>query len=94
MVLGELNSNMQKDETRPLYYTIHKNKLKMDKSPECETGNHHTPRGESRKKTSDLSRSNFLLDTSPKARDLKANELLGPHEVKKLLQSKENNQQK
>ena len=43
---------------------------------------------------SDLSRSNFLLDTSPKARELKAkNELLGPHEDKKLLHCKGNNQQ-
>ena len=52
MVIGELDSNMQKNETRPLSYTIHKNKLKMDKGPECETGNHQNPRGESRKKTS------------------------------------------
>ena len=52
MVLGELDSNMQKNETRPLSYTIHKNKLKMDEGPECETGNHQNPRGESRKKTS------------------------------------------
>ena len=72
MVLGELDSNMQKVETRPLSHTIHKNKLKMDKGPECETGNHQNPRGESRKKLSDLGRSNFLLDTSPKARELKA----------------------
>ena len=73
MVLGELDSNMQKNETRSLSYTIHKNKLKMDKGPECETGNHQNPRGESRKKNlSDRSRSNFLLDTSPKARELKA----------------------
>ena len=34
MVLGELDSNMQKVETRPLSHTIHKNKLKMDKGPE------------------------------------------------------------
>ena len=27
-----------------------KNKLKMDEGPECETGNHQNPRGESRKK--------------------------------------------
>ena len=52
MVLGELDSKMQKVETRPLSYTIHKNKLKMDKGPECETGNHQNPRGESRTKTS------------------------------------------
>ena len=52
MVLGELDSNMQKNETRLLSYTIHKNKLKMDEGPECETGNHQIPRGENREKTS------------------------------------------
>ena len=31
MVLGELDSNMQKNEIRLLSYTIHKNKLKMEK---------------------------------------------------------------
>ena len=94
MVLGEVDSNMQKNETRPLSCTIHKNKLKMDKGPECETGNHQNPRGESRKNLSDLSCNNFLLDTSPKARELKAkNEVLGPHEDKKLLHCKRNNQQ-
>ena len=40
----------QKNETRPLSYNIHKNKLKMDKGPECETGNHQNPRVESRKR--------------------------------------------
>ena len=43
---------------------------------------------------SDLSLSNFLLDTSPKARELKAkNELLGPRQDKKLLHCKGINQQ-
>ena len=78
MVLGELDSNMQKNETRPLSYTIHKNKLKMDEGPECETGNYQNPRGEGRIKLSDLSHSNFLLDTSPKARELKTNMSPGP----------------
>ena len=42
----------------------------------------------------DLSCSNFLLDTSPKGKGIKSkNELLGPHEDKKLLHSKGNNQQ-
>ena len=50
MVLGELDSNMQKNETRPLSYNVHKNKLKMDEGPECETGNHQNPRGESKEK--------------------------------------------
>ena len=72
MVLGELDSNMQKNESTAFPYTIHKNKLKMDEEPECETGNHKNPRGESRKNLSDLSCSNFLLDTSPKAKELKA----------------------
>ena len=72
MVLGELDSNMQKVETRPLSHTIHKNKLKMDKGPECETGNHQNPREKAGKDLSDLSRSNLLLDTSPKAKELKA----------------------
>ena len=31
MVLGDLDSYMQKNETRPPTDTIHKNKLKMDK---------------------------------------------------------------
>ena len=72
MVLEELDSNMQKFETRPLSYIIHKNKLKMDKGPECETGKHQNPRGRNSNNLFDLSRSNFLLDTSPKARELKA----------------------
>ena len=75
MLLGELDSNTQKNETTPVSYSTHQNKLKMDKGPECETGNHQTLGGESRKKKknlSDLSRSNFLLDTPPKARELKA----------------------
>ena len=37
MVLGKLYSKMQKNEAGPLYYTIHKNKLKMDKILKCET---------------------------------------------------------
>ena len=45
MVLGKLDSNMQKNETGPLSYTIHKNKFQMDETPKCETGNHQNPRG-------------------------------------------------
>ena len=41
----------------------------MDEGPECETGNHQNPKG---KDLSDLSCSNLLLDTSPKAREFKA----------------------
>ena len=48
MVLRKLDSDMQKNETGPLSYTIHKNKLKMDERPKCELGNHQNPRGEHR----------------------------------------------
>ena len=44
------------------------NKLRVSKKKK----NQQNPRGESKKKNSDLSRSNFLLDTSPKARELQA----------------------
>ena len=48
IVLGKLDSNMQKNETGPLSYTIHQNKFKMDERPKCETGNHQNLRGEHR----------------------------------------------
>ena len=72
MVLGDLDSNMQKDETRPLSYTIHENKLKMDKKPNVRQETIQTLEEKAGKNLSDLSSSNFLLDTSPKARELKA----------------------
>ena len=33
-------SSMQKNETEPLSYTIHRNKFKTDERPKSETGNH------------------------------------------------------
>ena len=35
----------KKNETGPLSYIIHKNKIKMDERPKCETGNHQNPTG-------------------------------------------------
>ena len=71
MVLGKLDSNMQKNEPGPLSYTIHKNKLKMMKDLNV--------RQEAIKileekagKNLDLGRSNFLLNASPEARETKA----------------------
>ena len=51
MVLGKLDSDMQKNEPGPLSYTLHKNKLKMDERPKCETGNHQSPIEESRQQS-------------------------------------------
>ena len=75
MVLGKLGSDMQKNESRPLSYTIHKSKLKMDEKPnimKCKTGSHQNPRGESRQKQFGLNYSNFLLNTFLEARETKA----------------------
>ena len=48
MVLGDLDSYMQKDETRSTTYTIHKNKLKMDERLKYKSRYHKSPRGEHR----------------------------------------------
>ena len=44
--MGELDSDMEENETGPLSYTIYKNKFKMDERPKYETGNHQNPTGE------------------------------------------------
>ena len=72
MVLGELDSNMQKNETGPLSYTIYKNKLKMDERPNVWQETIKTPEEKAGNSLFDLSRSNFLLNTSLKARKIKA----------------------
>ena len=72
MVLGKLDIHMQKNETRPLSYTIHKDKLKMDERSKCETRFHPNPRGEHRQHPFVLGHNNFLQDTSMKARETKA----------------------
>ena len=43
MVLGKLDSDMQKNQPGPLSYTMNKNKLKMDERPKCKTGSHQNP---------------------------------------------------
>ena len=43
MVLGKLDSHMQKNETGPFPYTTHVNRLKMDEGPQCEKGIHLNP---------------------------------------------------
>ena len=63
---------MQKNETRPLSFTIHKDKLKMVERSKCETGIHQNPSGEYRQQSVELSRSNFFLDMSLETRETKA----------------------
>ena len=64
--------DMQKNEPGPLSYTIHKNKLKMDERPKWKTGRHQIREEKAGKSVFNLGRSNFLLDTSPEARETKA----------------------
>ena len=48
MVLGDLDSYMQKNETQPPTYIIHKNKLKMDTRLKYKLQHHKSPKGEQR----------------------------------------------
>ena len=48
MVFGDLDSYMQKNETWPSTYIIHKNKLKMNKRLKYKLWHHKSPRGERR----------------------------------------------
>ena len=71
MVLGILDSDMQKNEPGPLSYPIHKNKLKMDERPQCKTGSIKILEEKVGKNLFDLGRSNFLVNTSPEERETK-----------------------
>ena len=48
MMLGDLDSYMQENETLLPTYAIHKNKLKMDKRVKYESLHHKSPRREYR----------------------------------------------
>ena len=54
MVLEKLDSYMQENETGPHPYTTHKNKLKMDERPKCETWNHKILEENTRNNFSDI----------------------------------------
>ena len=71
MVLGDLDSYVQKNETRSPTYTIHKNKFKVGKRLKYMSEHHKVLEENIGRKTSDIPHSNILTDTSPKARDIK-----------------------
>ena len=48
MVLGDLDSYMQKNEFQPPTYTIHKNKFKVDERLKYMLQYHKSPKGEHR----------------------------------------------
>ena len=91
MVLGKLDSNMQKNEPGPPSYTIHKNSKWMKdlnirqeaiKILEEKTSNNLL----------DLGHSNFLLDRTLEAREANKQKDCWELKIKKLLHSKGNNQ--
>ena len=66
----------------------------MDERPKCKTRAIKILEKKVGKNLFDLGRSNFLLNTSPEARETKAKmNLLGPRQNNKLLHSEGNNQQ-
>ena len=71
MVLGDLASYRQKNETRPPTYTIHKNKLKMDKRLKYKSWHHKSARGKHRQYISDIPQSSTFADISLRARNIK-----------------------
>ena len=71
-VLGDLDSYVQKNETRSPTYTIHKNKFKVDiKNLNISRDTIKVLKENIGGKISDIPHSNILTDTSPKARDIK-----------------------
>ena len=60
---------MQKNETRPFSYTVQKDKIKIYEISKCETRFHQNSRGNT---PFELGHSNFLQDTSMRARETKA----------------------
>ena len=72
MVLGEQDSKMHKDETRPLFTPFTKKNSKWIKDLNVRWETIKTVEEKAGKNLSDLGRGNFLLDISPKAKELKA----------------------
>ena len=61
----------KKNETRPPTYTIHKNKLKMDKDLNISHNTITVLEENIGRKTSDFPHSNIFTNTSPRAKDIK-----------------------
>ena len=61
MVLGKLNSYMQKNETWPLSHTIHKDQLQMDERPRCETEIHQNQEENIDSNLYNISQSNIFM---------------------------------
>ena len=67
-----------------------KKKLKMDERPQCKTGSHQNPQGESKQKPLWSWPQQLLIQHISKGKGNKSkNELLGPHQIKSFCTAKE-----
>ena len=71
MMVGYLDSYMQKNETKPPTYIIHKNKLKMDKRLKYVSTPKKVLEENISREISDFPCSNIFTDTPLSARDIK-----------------------
>ena len=71
MVLGDLDKYMQKNETRPPSYSIHKNKLKVEKRLNISHDTIKVLKENLCRKISDIPCNNIFPDMSPRSRDIK-----------------------
>ena len=71
MMLGDLDSYMQKNETWPPTYSIHKNKFKMDKRHKYKSWHPKRPRGEHRQEHFRYSTQQYFTNMSPRTKNIK-----------------------
>ena len=72
VLLGNLNSFMQINETKTHPYAMHENKLNMAERLKCKTRHHQTAGREPRQTFSDINLTNVFSGQSPKALEIKA----------------------
>ena len=71
MLLGKLDSYVQKNEIRTLPNAIHKDKLKMDYKTKCKIRNYKTLRGKHRQNFQDINQSKIFYDPPPRVMEIK-----------------------
>ena len=71
MVLGDLYSYMQKNETQTPSYTIHKNKFNLDKRIKYKPWHYKSPRGNHQQENLRYFMQQCFYWYSPRARDIK-----------------------